>query len=242
MIVAANWKMNPAFRAAGDLAAAYRADHYDNVTRILFAPHPYLVPIGVRLQDSDIILGGQDCHQNAAGAHTGDVSAGMLSECGARVVLLGHSERRTAHGETDSLVASKAEQAFAHGLNVMICVGETLAQRDAGQALETVLRQLDGSIPAHLPTTALSVAYEPVWAIGTGKVATIGEIGEMHDAIRQWLDVAGQDQTSILYGGSVKPENAAEIFAVPHVDGALVGGASLLADDFAGICRAAAGV
>jgi triosephosphate isomerase len=241
MIVAANWKMNPELSVAATLASDYCATLHAGVTRILFAPHPYLVPIGVRLQGSGILLGGQDCHQSASGAHTGDVSTAMLCDCGASLVLLGHSERRADHGETSELVAAKAVQAFETGLSVMICVGETLAEREAGNALATVLDQLAISVPATLPTTALTIAYEPVWAIGTGKVATAVEIAEMHLGIRRWLDEAGFAQTEILYGGSVKPGNAAEIFAVPHVDGALVGGASLVAADFAGICAAAAG-
>lgn len=240
-IVAGNWKMNPGLAAAGALAGEYGAQRFDGVTRILFAPHPYLVPVGVRLQDTDIVLGGQDCHPEASGAHTGDVSASMLLECGASVALLGHSERRADHIESNELIAAKASQALKTGLSVMICVGETLAEREAGAALSTVLGQLAGSIPPEAVTTALTVAYEPVWAIGTGKVASIDEIAEMHKCIREWLDKAGMTQTAILYGGSVKPDNAAQIFAVPHVDGALVGGASLKADDFAGICQAAAG-
>ena len=241
MIVAANWKMNPELSVAATLASDYCSSSHAAVTRILFAPHPYLVPIGVRLQGSGILLGGQNCHQSASGAHTGDVSTGMLRDCGASLVLLGHSERRADHGETSELVAAKAVQAFETGLSAMICVGETLAEREAGNALATVLDQLAISVPATLPTTALTIAYEPVWAIGTGKVATAVEIAEMHLAIRRWLDEAGFAQTEILYGGSVKPGNASEIFAVPHVDGALVGGASLVAADFAGICAAAAG-
>lgn len=240
MIVAANWKMNPELSVAAKLASDYCAASVAGVTRILFAPHPYLVPIGVRLEGSGILLGGQDCHPSAFGAHTGDVSTGMLRDCGASVVLLGHSERRADHGETSELVAAKAVQAFSSSLSVMICVGETLAEREAGNALATVLDQLAVSVPPSLPTTALTIAYEPVWAIGTGKVATAVEIAEMHLGIRGWLDEAGFDQTKILYGGSVKPGNAAEIFAVPHVDGALVGGASLIAADFDGICAAAA--
>ena len=241
MIVAANWKMNPERSVAVKLACDYCATSHVGVIRILFAPHPYLVPIGVRLRGSGILLGGQDCHQSASGAHTGDVSTGMLRDCGASLVLLGHSERRADHGETSELVAAKAVQAFETGLSAMICVGETLTEREAGNALATVLDQLAISVPATLPTTALTIAYEPIWAIGTGKVATAIEIAEMHLAIRRWLDEAGFAQTEILYGGSVKPGNAAEIFAVPHVDGALVGGASLVAADFAGICAAAAG-
>ena len=241
MIVAANWKMNLELSSAFTLASDYCATSYEVVTRILFAPHPYLAPIGARLRNSGILLGGQDCHQSPSGAHTGDVSTVMLRDCGASLVLLGHSERRADHGETSELVAAKAVQAFKTGLSVMICVGETVADREAGNALATVLDQLAISVPAKLPANALTIAYEPVWAIGTGKVATAFEIAEMHLGIRCWLDEAGFEETEILYGGSVKPVNAAEIFAVPNVDGALVGGASLVAADFASICAVAAG-
>ena len=241
MIVAANWKMNPPIEEAGSLAAAYAGAGFDGVTRILFPPHPYLVQMAMRLGQSGIRLGGQDCHSAVSGAHTGDVAAHMLAACGADIVLLGHSERRSDHGESDALVRAKAETALAENLSVMICVGETLAQRDAGQAEDIVGAQLSGSVPDDIDASRLIIAYEPVWAIGTGKVATAVEIAEMHLGIRRWLDEAGFAQTEILYGGSVKPGNAAEIFAVPHVDGALVGGASLVAADFAGICAAAAG-
>ncbi len=239
MIVAANWKMNPGLSEAKKLASDYCTAAHKGVTRILFVPHPYIVPIRKRLQGSDILLGGQDCHQMQSGAHTGDVSAGMLQNCGASIVLLGHSERRAYYGETSELVAAKATMAFETGLSVMICVGETLAQRNSGDALATVLQQLTISVPVTLPTTALTIAYEPVWAIGTGKVATVAEITEMHTGIRHWLYSAGFGRTKILYGGSVNPRNAAEIFTVAHVDGALVGGASLISADFDGICAAA---
>jgi len=242
MIVAANWKMNPGLAEAHALATDYAARQFENVTRILFAPYPYIVPIGVRLQGSGIILGGQDCHHHESGAHTGDVGAGMLRDCGAEMVLLGHSERRADHAESDALVASKAMIASNRGLSVMICVGETIEQRESGAALKTVLDQLSGSVPPDLSPANVSIAYEPVWAIGTGKVATTAEIAEMHQGIRQWLDDAGLKDSPILYGGSVKASNAAEIFAVAHVDGALVGGASLIADDFAAICSAASAI
>lgn len=249
MIVAANWKMNPELAAAASLADDYCTTSYEGVTRILFTPHPYLVPIGSRLQGSDILLGGQDCHQSVSGAHTGDVSASMLRDCGASIVLLGHSERRAEHGETSQLVADKVMQAFATGLSVIVCVGETLAERKAGNALAKVLKQLANSVPASLankfstklPAKALTIAYEPVWAIGSGQVATVLEIAEMHCGIRRWLNKEGFEETKILYGGSVKPGNASEIFAVSNVDGALVGGASLVAADLACICAAAAG-
>jgi len=251
MIVAANWKMNPDLATASQLVSRYVAQDFGDdtaggdsggdagVSRILFAPHPYLVPMGVRLKGSDVMLGGQDCHANLAGAHTGDVSAQMLVECGAGYVLLGHSERRSDHGESDALVNEKAQTAIATGLNVMICVGESDAQRMQGDAIDVVTRQLDGSVPTDLGAATLVIAYEPVWAIGTGKVASLDEIAEMHSAIRKWAEGRGLDGVAILYGGSVKPGNAADIFAIPDVSGALVGGASLDAEQFAAICLSA---
>jgi len=239
MIIAANWKMNPPLAGAGALVAAYAASSHDGVTRILFPPAPYLVQMALRLDGSGIRLGGQDCHQATAGAHTGDVAAPMLAACGADRVLLGHSERREAHGESDALVAEKAATALSSGLSVMICVGETLDQREAGNAESVVIAQLDGSVPDQIDSANLMLAYEPVWAIGTGKVASVDDIAAMHAAIRSWLSAKGLGDVPVLYGGSVKPDNADAIFAVENVDGALVGGASLKADDFDAICAAA---
>ena len=248
MIVAANWKMNLSLGAAGALVAAYMADgtevSADGKTgpqRVLFAPFPYLVPVGMRLSASNIRLGAQDCHPKVSGAHTGDVAAGMIADCGASIVLVGHSERRTDHHESDAMVAQKAEAALAAGLDVMICVGETAAERESGSAIAVIQRQLAGSIPDDCPTDRLTIAYEPVWAIGTGAVASAVEIAEMHAEIRSVLDAKELSKTGILYGGSVKAENAADIFGLPHVDGALVGGASLDAGQFAAICAAATG-
>ena len=240
MIIAANWKMNPPLAEAGALAAAYAAATHDGVTRVLFPPAPYLVQMSMRLDGSGVLLGGQDCHQADSGAHTGDVAASMLAACGAGMVLLGHSERRQDHGETDALVAAKAGTALGEGLAVMICVGETLDQRDAGDAEAVVTSQLEGSIPPVVTPDRLTIAYEPVWAIGTGKVAGVDEITAMHAAIRNWLAGRGLGQVPVLYGGSVKPGNADEIFAVGDVGGALVGGASLKAEDFDAICAAGA--
>ena len=239
MIIAANWKMNPLLADAGALAAAYAASSHDGVTRILFPPAPYLVQMAMRLDGSGVHIGGQDCHQAVAGAHTGDVAASMLASCGADRVLLGHSERREAHGESDALVAEKARTALAAGLSVMICVGETLDQREAGNAESVVIAQLDGSVPSDIDGASLMLAYEPVWAIGTGKVASVEDIAAMHAAIRSWLAGKGLSDVPVLYGGSVKPDNADAVFAVRDVDGALVGGASLKADDFDAICAAA---
>ena len=239
MIIAANWKMNPPLADAGQLVSAYTQTNFDGVQRVLFPPHPYLVHMAMRLEGSGILLGGQDCHQSAAGAFTGDVAAGMLRECGASMVLLGHSERRAGHGESDELVAAKASAALEAGLSTMICIGESLDERERGRAEEVVSRQLDKSLPDGVPADRLVIAYEPVWAIGTGKVASETEIGAMHQSVRRQLAELGLGGVPILYGGSVKPDNAASILAIDDVGGALVGGASLKADDFAAICAAA---
>ena len=244
MIVAANWKMNPSLEGAGALAQALISRRFEAVQRYLFAPHPYLVPMSIRLQGSDVVLGGQDCHADTTGAHTGDVSAAMLRDCGAAIALVGHSERRADHGETSALVRAKAEQALAHDLAVMICVGETLAEREAGQAEQVVIDQLRASMPHDVPSGRVLIAYEPVWAIGTGKVASLEDIGAMHAAIAGELPArqngTGAPPIPVLYGGSVNADNAAAIFAVPHVAGGLVGGASLDAVAFDAICSAAA--
>ena len=232
--------MNPPLAEAGALAAAYAGESFEGITRILFPPAPYLVQMSVRLDGAGVLVGGQDCHQDASGAHTGDVAAGMLADCGASLVLLGHSERRQDHAETDALVNAKARAALGAGLDVMVCVGETLDKREAGDAEAVVAAQLDGSIPDGIKAETLMIAYEPVWAIGTGKVAGIDEITAMHDAIRAWLVRRGLGAVPILYGGSVKPDNADAIFGVPEVGGALIGGASLKAADFSAICDAGA--
>lgn len=179
---------------------------------------------------------------NPAGAHTGDIAASMLKDAGASYVIVGHSERRTDHFETDQIVRAKADAALAEGLSVILCIGETEAQRDAGETLDVIRNQLAGSMPDLGAEAQIIIAYEPVWAIGTGRTPTITEIAEVHAAIRSWLDEnlpSGLGQTiSLLYGGSVKPGNAAEIFEINDVDGALVGGASLKAADFSGIIAA----
>lgn len=243
MIIAANWKMNPSFDAAGSLANALNAQSVQPVTRILLAPHPYLVPMSIRLQNSDVRLGGQDCHQEVSGAHTGDVSAAMLRDCGASIVLLGHSERRINHGENSALVAAKARQAIAQGLDVIICLGETLGERQAGQAEQVVIDQLRVSVPDEIPRDRLMIAYEPVWAIGTGEVASLDDIAMMHFAIANELPKSQGEvlmaQVPILYGGSVNKENADSIFSLDNVGGGLIGGASLDANAFALICESA---
>ncbi|MBU1273529.1 MAG: triose-phosphate isomerase [Alphaproteobacteria bacterium] len=193
------------------------------------------------LADSAVEVGGQDCHEKASGAFTGSVSADMLADAGATLVILGHSERRAAFGETDADVAAKVEAAMAAGLEPIVCVGETLEQHEAGQAVAVVSAQIAGSLPDGLSERDFAVAYEPVWAIGTGLTPTLDQIAEVHAAIRTaMIQRLGEParRAPILYGGSVKPDNAAEILAVPEVGGALVGGASLKADDFLKIVRA----
>ena len=191
-----------------------------------------------------LAIGGQDCHAAESGAHTGDVAAAMLRDAGATYVILGHSERRADHGESDADVHAKTEAAWEAGMTAIVCVGETLEQREAGQTLDVVGAQLAGSVPNGASGHRLVVAYEPVWAIGTGKVPTLPEIAEVHGFLRAQLsDRFGAPVAAtvrLLYGGSVKPSNAAEIFGVADVDGALVGGASLKAEDFGGITAALA--
>ena len=187
-------------------------------------------------------IGGQDCHAAEKGAHTGDMSAAMLKDAGATLTIVGHSERREAHGETDAGVRAKAKAALRLGLGVILCVGESLEARNAGQAVATVAQQLEASLPQVNDTAPLAIAYEPIWAIGTGLVPSTPEIAEMHAALRERLVAAYGDaggEVRILYGGSVKASNAAEIFAIPDVDGALVGGASLRSADFLPIVEAA---
>ena len=242
-LIAGNWKMNglaadlvEARALAQSLAAAPAA------ARVALCPPATLIAqMAGALADSAVIVGGQDCHGEAAGAFTGDVSAEMLADAGARLVIVGHSERRAAHAESDCLVASKALAAVRCGLEPVICVGETFEQRRTGRALAVVTGQIAGSVPGGLGEAAFAVAYEPIWAIGTGLTPTIAEIAEVHAAIRSALAAvlgeAGR-RAPILYGGSVKPTNAAEILKTPEVCGALVGGASLKAADFLSIVRA----
>ena len=239
MLVAGNWKM---FGGSGDLAEiaaiAEQSRAFPAVDVTLCLPAT-LIERAARAVPG-FAIGGQDVHQAAQGAHTGCVSAAMLVDAGATLTIVGHSERREAQGESDALVQAKAAAALAAGLDVILCVGESLDVREAGKAVETVVAQLEASLPAQIDATKLAIAYEPIWAIGTGKVPTVEEIGEMHAALRACLATRGGAEVRILYGGSVKASNAAEIFAVPDVDGALVGGASLKAADFMPIVAAAA--
>ncbi|MCG7491997.1 triose-phosphate isomerase [Thalassobius sp. Cn5-15] len=241
-LAAGNWKMNglsAQIEVLNDLINRHPAPTVD----LLICPPATLVgAAATATAGTPLMIGGQDCHTATSGAHTGDISAEMLGDSGAGAVILGHSERREDHGEEDALVAAKTTTVQAAGLIAVVCIGETLAQREGGETLNVIKAQLAGSIPADAAADTLVVAYEPVWAIGTGKIPTLAEIAEVHDFIRAELtarfgaDFA--DKIRLLYGGSVKPTNAEEIFAVSNVDGALVGGASLKAEDFSGIITA----
>lgn len=244
-LIAGNWKMNGLTAEGTALIGALRAGAAEVSARaeLLVCPPATLIHLAAQaLLGSPISVGGQDCHAKASGAHTGDISAPMLRDAGASAVILGHSERRTDHGETDVLVRAKAEAAIAAGLRPIVCVGETLAEREAGRAEAVVAGQLGASLPDGLAAAGGVVAYEPVWAIGTGRTPTEADIAAMHAAIRAQLVArfgpAGRG-VPILYGGSVKPGNAKAILALADVGGALVGGASLVAADFLAIAAAA---
>ena len=242
-LVAGNWKMNGLGASLGEAEALAKAlQEQAAACRVALCPPATLIERMARvLADGPVELGGQDCHAEISGAFTGSVSAAMLTDAGASLVILGHSERRAGFGETDANVAAKVEAALAAGLEPIICIGETLAEREAGQAVEVVSRQVTGSLPDSLSGKAFAVAYEPVWAIGTGLTPTLEQIEEVHAAVRAAMITKlgeGGQVAPILYGGSVKPSNAAEILAVAEVGGALVGGASLKAEDFLGIIRA----
>lgn len=241
-LAAGNWKMNGTATALSEVSAL--AGLRGGATcEILLCPPATLVERMARAAEgTNIAVGGQDCHWAENGAHTGDVSAEMLKDAGATYVITGHSERRADHGESDETVRHKTEAAWAAGLTVIVCVGETLSEREASNTIDIIKGQLAGSVPDQATGHNLVVAYEPVWAIGTGKVPTTDQIGEVHGVIRAQLEKrfgpgVGRS-VRLLYGGSVKSSNAAEIFAVENVDGALVGGASLKANDFGGIIEA----
>lgn len=234
-LAAGNWKMN-GLRADLEEARTLATSLANPPCGVVLCPPATLIgAMSDALSGSKIMVGGQDCHAQVTGAHTGDISAEMLADSGARYVILGHSERRTDHGETSANVAAKALAAHAAGLVTIICIGETEAQRDAGETIAVVLEQLRASVPESASAADTVIAYEPVWAIGTGRTPTLEQIAEVHDALRAALPDAA---ISLLYGGSVKPGNAAEIFAIDNVDGALVGGASLKAADFGPIISA----
>jgi triosephosphate isomerase len=240
-LIAGNWKMNGLSGSLAEARAVVEAIGDAQARVAICPPAPLIHRLSEIARGSSLLVGGQDCHWEANGAFTGDISAEMLADAGAGLVILGHSERRAGYGEADALVAAKVGAALRAGLEPIVCVGETLDQRKAGEALLVVTGQVRGSLPPELAGQAFSVAYEPVWAIGTGLTPTTPEIEEMHRAIRATLvEMFGAEGggVAILYGGSVKPSNAAEILHADEVGGALVGGASLKAEDFLGIIRA----
>jgi triosephosphate isomerase len=239
-LVAGNWKMNglAASIAALDAVIAGAKPAAANADLMICPPATLLAAFAARARGSAVAIGAQDCHAQPAGAFTGDISAEMERDAGAVAVIVGHSERRQYHRETDAEVRAKAQAAWRAGLMAIVCVGETREERLAGHTIDVVARQLSGSIPDRATAANLVVAYEPVWAIGTGLTSTTADIAAVHAEIRARLarhDAALADGVRILYGGSVKPSNAAELLAVLHVDGTLVGGASLSASEFLAI-------
>lgn len=241
MMIVGNWKMNGLADSLGSLVS----DLIDGLeegpvsTEVVLCPPATLIERVARaVEGHRVAVGGQDCHAQASGAFTGDVSAPMLADAGASWVILGHSERRQGHGESDADVRAKVEAALKAGLKPIVCVGETLAEREAGRAVEVVAGQVAASLPENLAEAAFAVAYEPVWAIGTGHTPTLDQIAEIHTAVRRAVVERlgqGAGATPVLYGGSVNSANAGEILGVEGVDGALVGGASLKAPDFLAI-------
>lgn len=230
------------FELARRVVAAAGKTTEDGAELVICPPAVLLAGISAVVDGTEVAAGGQDCHAASGGAHTGDISADMLADVGATYVIIGHSERRQDHGESSAEIRSKLTAAHVAGLNAIVCIGETLAERDAGQTFAVLSAQLDGSLApaADIPVTAANtiVAYEPVWAIGTGRTPTHDEISATHAHIRSYLATligAEADRVRLLYGGSVKPGNAADILAITDVDGALVGGASLNAEDFCAI-------
>ncbi|MEO1695167.1 MAG: triose-phosphate isomerase [Pseudomonadota bacterium] len=248
-LIAGNWKMNGTRADLATLEAIGANVSRDDVDVIVCPPAHLLGAAVERTSGTRVAIGGQDCHAAASGAHTGDISAAMLADVGACAVIVGHSERRSDHGERDRDVAAKAEAAISAGMTAIVCVGETAGQRQAGLAEAVAIRQLRASLPQAVATAvssaagpAVVLAYEPVWAIGTGLVATPDDVAAMHAALRSALVADfGDDGAAVqlLYGGSVKPDNAAALLAIDDVNGALVGGASLKAEDFLGIISAA---
>ena len=241
-LVAGNWKMNGLAASMAELNGIKAgADKLaDKAELMVCPPATLLAQFNWASKGSKLTLGGQDCHAKASGAHTGDIAAEMLKDAGASAVIVGHSERRTDHHETDADVKAKALAAHRAGLTAIVCVGEQRAQREAGETLTVVGGQLDGSLPDAATAANLVIAYEPVWAIGTGLTPTSADVAEVHAFIRTKLSERyGADGVSmrVLYGGSVKPSNAKELLGLPNVNGALVGGASLKAVDFLGIAE-----
>ncbi|PTX02399.1 triose-phosphate isomerase [Pararhodobacter aggregans] len=234
-LAAGNWKMNGRTAQLTEAMALAAAHPSPTVDVLLCPPATLLAAMAQAMVGTAVALGGQDCHAAEKGAHTGDIAAAMLVDAGASHVILGHSERRADHGESSADVAAKVRAAWAAGLTAIVCLGETEAQRDAGETLAVIGAQLAGSLPEGASAENTVIAYEPVWAIGTGRTPTPEQIAEVHAFLRQNAPDAG---IRLLYGGSVNPGNAAAIFALPNVDGALVGGASLKAADFGQIITA----
>lgn len=241
-LAAGNWKMNGIEAGLGEVSTLADAHPSKTVDILLCPPATLLDRMSMQTKDTSVATGGQDCHPAPNGAHTGDISAEMIADAGGTHVILGHSERRTNHAEQDELVHDKTKAAWEAGLIAIVCVGETEAERRAARTLDVIATQMSDSIPDGATDDTLVIAYEPVWAIGTGMVPTLEQIGEVHDFMRTRIterfgEAVGQS-VRLLYGGSVKPSNASEIFDVSNVDGALVGGASLKAADFSGIVAA----
>ncbi|MBK5946350.1 triose-phosphate isomerase [Rhodobacter veldkampii DSM 11550] len=240
-LAAGNWKMNGTRASLAEVEALIAA-HPEPACDVLLCPPATLIAwMADRIGAAPVAVGGQDCHARASGAHTGDIAAGQLADAGASHVILGHSERRADHGETDAMVCAKTVAAHDAGLVAVVCLGETEAERDAGTTLAVIGAQLAGSLPEGCTGHNTVIAYEPVWAIGTGRTPTLGQIAEVHDFLRaELVNRFGAEGGAmrLLYGGSVKPSNATEIFATSNVDGALVGGASLTAADFGAIIAA----
>ncbi|MBB4302300.1 triosephosphate isomerase [Rhodobium orientis] len=243
-LVAGNWKMNGLKASAGELAAlidGFDAALAEKADAMVCPPALLVTAFAEKTAGTPVTVGGQDCHAAEKGAHTGDLAAEMFADAGAAAVIVGHSERRTDHGETDAVVKDKALAVHRAGLVAIVCVGETKDEREAGKTLDVVGTQVAGSLPEGATAADLIVAYEPVWAIGTGLTPTADDVAEVHAFIREKLVAMYGDEggkVRILYGGSVKPSNASELMAVANVDGALVGGASLKAADFLGILAA----
>ena len=244
-LIAGNWKMNgrraDALALAQAVAAGVKQAGWKDREVLVCPPATLVMAVAEAVKGSGLLVGGEDCHAKANGAHTGDISAEMLKDAGASHVIVGHSERRSDHAETNAVVRAKAEAAWRAGLLPIVCIGETLAEREAGRTLAILETQLKGSVPAGSTAAKLVVAYEPVWAIGTGKTPTTAEVAAAHAHIRKVLGSLMADAAGVrlLYGGSVKGSNAAELLAVADVDGALVGGAALKADEFLAIANAA---
>lgn len=244
-LIAGNWKMNglraDAMTLVGAVVDGVKQAGWTDRDILVCPPATLVMSVAEAAKESGLLVGGQDCHAAPSGAHTGEISAAMLKDSGATHVIVGHSERRTNCGETDAVVRDKAEAAWKAGVLPIVCIGETLAEREAGKTLEVLERQLEGSVPPGADASRLVVAYEPVWAIGTGKTPTLAEVAAAHAHIRGVLGRLMSDSQSVrlLYGGSVKGGNAGELLAVGDVDGALVGGASLNAAEFLAIAKAA---